>query len=793
MDNLTLEGVPAYWIAAGVVAAVIILWIAANFLWNNRYRPVMAKKGKPTPTFNNALGRILRFVFKEDTQPSSKIKNAVLRKLITWRNFYFFLIAVSVVLPLLGYSPLIPLILLFLTAFVRVRRVFRERNTILMRMFEVANHEFRYKKDAMLNPWGHVTIQQWDNLTKPGKTIVSFPPSFRVDSPAKRREFEQHFDGTVAEDNVWSYKWNGAKGFVECAPVPHLPTMAPYPGSENRPWDEIPLGVGINGEIVWKLSEIPHLLVCGTTGGGKSVLQRNIIFHVIQHSDQIKFLGVDLKRVELSAFAKYEDTVLGIARNLNDGVEVMRYARDAMMERYETMEQIGVTNFMDLPAPPPALLVMVDEAYMFMAPSGGKTDKEKEKDQLHGEATVIIGEIARLGRAAGVHLVLATQRPDAKVIYGEIKANLGARYLAGRSGSTASLMILDSDTGTRVPDIKGRGVISLNGDEQFIQGYFAKQEWIDEWLAKKSGMYDSRAPEMIEPDEAMDGAYDITDAESQDQDEEGKVYPKSKKKGIFKKAFKGLKPVPDFNDGNLDYGDPSPLPGEGEPESARFEPDLADSSDEHDFENQELAEETSTPLLPLDVDDETELSFEEPTPALMAAALPLEDEEEDEEPDFQVDTSLLPKPPELKGAPSRQPENEEWDDDLEDIFSDDIPHNTPEIPSAPKKSPLPARPGKPLAGSTPVIPPSAPTPPSVPQEKKPSALPKKPAKPVKRLPQAPTGATPSTAPTKPTAPVTTPSRSKEEGVPVGVGAGKLPSKPTPPPSLPPLPKLPPMP
>lgn len=226
-----------------------------------------------------------------------------------------------------------------------------------------------------------------------------------------------------------------------------------------------------------------------------SVAQRNIVFHCIQHNDKWCFLGVDPKKVELKPYAKYKNTVLGIGTTLEDMVEIIRYAKEEMMTRYETMEELEVNHFEDLPNPPRAIMLMVDEAYMLMATAGNKTDQGKEDDALHGEASFLIGEIARLGRAAGVHLVLAMQRPDAVVLKGEIKNNLEVRIAAGRLDSTPSAMVLDNGLATRVPsNIRGRGVAQINGDGQLYQGYFAPQNWIDDWLLANP----EREPEVIE-------------------------------------------------------------------------------------------------------------------------------------------------------------------------------------------------------------------------------------------------------------------------------------------------------
>lgn len=114
------------------------------------------------------------------------------------------------------------------------------------------------------------------------------------------------------------------------------------------------------------------------------------------------------------------------------------------------------------------------------------TEEGKADDELKGEAQMIIGSIARLGRAAGVHLIIATQRPDATLLPGETKANLGCRINAGRTDSNASSMILGNGEGTRVkPFPPGRLYIRLFSSGDHGQGFYADQSWIDEYLSSK--------------------------------------------------------------------------------------------------------------------------------------------------------------------------------------------------------------------------------------------------------------------------------------------------------------------
>lgn len=120
-----------------------------------------------------------------------------------------------------------------------------------------------------------------------------------------------------------------------------------------------------------------RLFAAGGTDGRSvlthnSVIQRNIIFSCILRPESWRFLGIDLKKVELSSFRAYSNVVLGIATELEDALTVLRFGQATMMKRYQEMEAIGINDFTDMPDHGPALLIMVDEAGELLSPSGVK-------------------------------------------------------------------------------------------------------------------------------------------------------------------------------------------------------------------------------------------------------------------------------------------------------------------------------------------------------------------------------------------------------------------------------------
>lgn len=121
-----------------------------------------------------------------------------------------------------------------------------------------------------------------------------------------------------------------------------------------------------------------------------SVSQNNIVIGCVLRPDSWRFLGVDLKKVELSPLRAYSNVVLGIATTIEDALTVLRFAQTTMMKRYAELEQLGLNDFLDLPEKGQALLVMVDEAGELLGSSGVKALTESTPVILaNGEMTTM--------------------------------------------------------------------------------------------------------------------------------------------------------------------------------------------------------------------------------------------------------------------------------------------------------------------------------------------------------------------------------------------------------------------
>lgn len=219
--------------------------------------------------------------------------------------------------------------------------------------------------------------------------------------------------------------------------------------SHNIPLAAGSLALGIDaggGFVSANLFDMPHLLAAGATGSGKSVFLHNVIIS-LAISGGACFRLIDLKRVELSIYNGCGFMVSDAVTDAADADSALQSEVAEMQNRYKLMERQRVNHYLQLKKPPLARVIVIDELADLML------NKETRKSV---ENSII--RIAQLGRAAGVHLILATQRPSREVITGLIKANIPAKI----AFKTASA--IDS----RVIGVAGAETLAGKGDAIFI-------------------------------------------------------------------------------------------------------------------------------------------------------------------------------------------------------------------------------------------------------------------------------------------------------------------------------------
>ena len=209
-----------------------------------------------------------------------------------------------------------------------------------------------------------------------------------------------------------------------------------YPDAND--WT-LPVGLGkdISGRAVFfDLSEMPHLLVAGTTGSGKSVMLNALLTSLLLTTDprQVKMVLVDPKRVELAQFGRVPHLITPVVTDVKKAANALSWAVGEMERRYEVLEQLGVRSVEGYndraETQMPYVVVVIDELADLMMQAGAKVEDA-------------IIRLAQKARAVGVHLVVATQRPSVDVITGMIKANVPSRIAFAVSSQVDSRVILD--------------------------------------------------------------------------------------------------------------------------------------------------------------------------------------------------------------------------------------------------------------------------------------------------------------------------------------------------------------
>lgn len=282
---------------------------------------------------------------------------------------------------------------------------------------------------------------------------------------------------------------------------------------------EIPLGKAVNGTArAFDLSKMPHLLVAGSTGSGKSVAVNGIIASILMKArpDQVKFMMVDPKMVELSVYNDIPHLLIPVVTNQRKASKALQKVVDEMENRYELFAKVGVRNIAGFNAkveefnsqseykqiPLPFIVVIVDElADLMMVAS-----KEVE------DAIIRLGQKAR---AAGIHMILATQRPSVDVISGLIKANVPSRVAFAVSSGTDSRTILDENGAEK---LLGRGDMlfkPINENHPVrLQGSFISDDDVERIVNFIKTQADADYDESFDPGEVSENEGEFSDGDA---------------------------------------------------------------------------------------------------------------------------------------------------------------------------------------------------------------------------------------------------------------------------------------
>ena len=275
--------------------------------------------------------------------------------------------------------------------------------------------------------------------------------------------------------------------------------------AEHRSQVAFAVGKDIGGScIVGDIAKLPHVLIAGTTGSGKSVCTNSLIVSMLYKStpDEVRFIMVDPKMVELAPYNGIPHLLIPVVTDPKKAAGALQWAVFEMMKRYKAFSEKGVKDLAGYNALSetdeevkklPTVVVVIDELADLMLVAA----KEVEDS---------ICRVAQMGRAAGMHLVIATQRPSADVITGLMKANIPSRIAFAVASSLESRIILDTPGAEK---LVGKGDMLYfplgSGKPTRVQGCFITPEEIERVVkfVKETGEADYSDDVMQKIEEVM--------------------------------------------------------------------------------------------------------------------------------------------------------------------------------------------------------------------------------------------------------------------------------------------------
>lgn len=274
---------------------------------------------------------------------------------------------------------------------------------------------------------------------------------------------------------------------------------------------ELPIGMNVYGEVIYKdLVDMPHLLIAGATGAGKSVMLNVIITALTKQlgPDKLKLVLIDPKQVELASFEKLPHLLQPVVQDNHGAVDALDKMVIEMERRYAQLKSAGVRTIDEYKGSMPKIVIVVDEfADLMMTAQKGGTDgidlkrltgmmnqaaafkllagkkltqkdvkdamdDASDKNQATAETSIV--RIAQKARAVGIHLILATQRPSADVVTGLIKANVPTKICFMTTNRVNSQIVLDANG---AEELTGKGDMlfadTSKSGLQRLQGLYA--------------------------------------------------------------------------------------------------------------------------------------------------------------------------------------------------------------------------------------------------------------------------------------------------------------------------------
>lgn len=238
------------------------------------------------------------------------------------------------------------------------------------------------------------------------------------------------------------------------------------------------VGDSRSGFITTSIVKLPHMLIAGTTGGGKSVFFKQTLLGLLKSSNNLQFYLLDLKNgLELGDFEVLPN--VKVAKNVANGLTLLKIVKSEMDRRFKFLQEMGKKEIDPERDKLDRIVVGIDEASIIYTLSRGN----KLANITTNSCRELTDEIAKLGRAAGIHLILATQKVSKETIDTKVQENIGGRVCFRTNSIMGSVAMLGNKMAFEIPATPGRAVWGYGHDFIEIQAPILNDEELEEEIS----------------------------------------------------------------------------------------------------------------------------------------------------------------------------------------------------------------------------------------------------------------------------------------------------------------------
>jgi DNA segregation ATPase FtsK/SpoIIIE-like protein len=333
----------------------------------------------------------------------------------------------------------------------------------------------------------------------------------------KKGALESSFNTIVQDIRVSPTSRQVYEILVSDKELPKLVRFDDFADKLTRPYTFL-IGETMDKFITADLCEIHHMLIAGATGGGKSVFFKQALVGLLKSSQHLQLYLIDLKRgVDVKPFEVLEN--VEIAKDEASAISVLQAVVAEMERRFILLEAKGVTEINPERDGLDRIVVAIDEASVLFT-----VEKSSKATKLQAQnARELTDKIAKLGRAAGVHVILATQKVVKETIDTRVQTNINAKICFRVNTIASSMTVLGNKKAAELPDVKGRGIWSIGSNDLTVQVPRLNNEEVIEELSGLTAKFNGQNNPLNQPMLTLMSA------------------PKEKANGFFKNATHGIK------------------------------------------------------------------------------------------------------------------------------------------------------------------------------------------------------------------------------------------------------------